>query len=85
MRTLVIAVHETVATSKLPVSTFRFFWEHGRLRFVDNGVWRFDPSGLRRDALATIAFDLDWWHLDENDVPVLTQDGRRVIAEVFNP
>lgn len=83
VRTFVITVHETVATSKLPVSTFRFFWEHGRLRFVDNGVWRFDMSGLRRDALATIAFDLGWWQLDANDTPALTADGQQVIAEVF--
>jgi hypothetical protein len=84
-RTFVIAVHETVATSKLPVSTFRFFWEHGRLRFVDNGVWRFDPSGLRREALATIAADLGWWRLDTNGTPVLTTDGKQVVAEVFGP
>lgn len=81
--TFVINVHETVATSKLPVSTFRFFWEHGRLRFVDNGVWRFDTSGLRRNALATIAFDLGWWQLDADDTPALTPDGEQVLAEVF--
>lgn len=85
VRTFVIAVHETVATSKLPVSTFRFFWEHGRLRFVDNGVWRFDPSGLRRDALATIASDLGWWDLDQDGTPVVTPDGSQVVAEVFGP
>ncbi|MEJ7772660.1 MAG: hypothetical protein WKF51_12225 [Geodermatophilaceae bacterium] len=83
VRTFVITVHDTVATSKLPVSTFRFFWEHGRLRFVDNGVWRFDTSGLRRDALVTIAFDLGWWQLDANDAPALTPDGEQVIAGVF--
>jgi hypothetical protein len=85
VRTFVIAIHETVATSKLPVSTFRFFWEHGRLRFVDNGVWRFDPSGLRRDALATIAADLGWWRFNEAATPVLTTDGSQVVAEVFGP
>jgi hypothetical protein len=83
VRTFVITVHETVATSKLPVSTFRFFWEHGRLRFVDNGVWRFDTSGLRRDALATIAFDVGWWQLNDNDIPALTPDGEQVVADVF--
>jgi len=83
VRTFVLNVHETVATSKLPVSTFRFFWEHGRLRFVDNGVWRFDTSGLRRDALATIAFDVGWWQLAANDSPALTPDGEQVIADVF--
>jgi hypothetical protein len=85
VRAFVIAVHETVATSKLPVSTFRFFWEHGRLRFVDNGVWRFDPSGLRRDALATIAADIGWWRFDQSGTPVLTPDGNQVVAEVFGP
>lgn len=85
VRTFVITVHETVATSKLPVSTFRFFWEHARLRFVDNGVWRFDTSGLRRDALATIAFDVGWWQLDDNDIPALTSDGEQVIVDVFGP
>jgi len=76
VRTFVVAIHETVATSKLPVSTFRFYWEHGRLRFVDNGIWRFYPSGLRRDALATIAFYLGWWHVDDAEVPSLTAVGR---------
>lgn len=85
VRTFVVAVHETVATSKLPVSTFRFFWEDGRLRFVDNGIWRFDPSGLRREALAAIAFDLGWWSVVDPDVPSLTDEGRQVIREVFGP
>jgi hypothetical protein len=83
VRTFIVAVHETVAMSKLPASTFRFYWEHGRLRFVDNGIWRFDPSGLRRDALATIAFDLGWWRYDDGDVPGVTNSGRQVIDEVF--
>lgn len=85
VQTFVIAVHETVATSKMPVSTFRFFWEHGRLRFIDNGVWRFDPSGLRRDALATIAEDLGWWRTGADGNAELSADGLQVIAEVFGP
>jgi hypothetical protein len=78
----IVRVHETVAMSKLPESTFRFYWEHGRLRFVDNGVWRFDPSGMRRDALATIARDLDWWSQD-GDEPAITADGQAVVQAVF--
>jgi hypothetical protein len=80
----IIGVHETVAMSKLPVSTFRFFWEHDRLRFVDNGVWRFDPSGLRRDALATLSRDLGWWATSD-DVTQVTPEGVGVITEVFGP
>lgn len=83
LRTFVIAVHDMVATSKLPESTYRFYWEHGRLRFVDNGIWRFNPSGLRRNALATIAFDLGWWELGDGDVASVTSAGRSVIGEVF--
>lgn len=78
----IVSVHETVAMGKLPESTFRFFWEHGRLRFVDNGVWRFDVSGLRREALASLAFDLGWWTTDNGD-PVVTEGGRAVVSEVF--
>jgi hypothetical protein len=78
----IVRVHETVAMSKLPVSTFRFFWEHGRLRFVDNGVWRFTPSGLRRDALATISHDLGWWSFDDA-TPTVTAAGTQVIEEIF--
>ena len=85
----IISVHESVAMSKLPNSTFRFFWEHGRLRFVDNGVWRFDVSGLRRFALASLAYDLGWWSReeadDEDERPFVTPDGHAVIADVFRP
>ena len=80
--TFIVRVHETVAMSKLPESTFRFFWENGRLRFVDNGVWRFEPSGLRRDALATLSHDLGWW-TDRDGTPALTTDGRKTIEAVF--
>ena len=80
----IVSVHETVAMGKLPNSTFRFFWEHGRLRFVDNGVWRFEMSGLRRDALASLAYDLGWWTWYEGDEePVVTDSGHAVVAEVF--
>ena len=80
----IVSVHETVAMGKLPNSTFRFFWEHGRLRFVDNGVWRFEMSGLRRDALASLAYDLGWWTWYEGDEePVVTDGGHAVVAEVF--
>jgi hypothetical protein len=84
----IVSVHESVAMSKLPNSTFRFFWEHGRLRFVDNGVWRFEVSGLRRYALASLAFDLGWWdwrEVDDQDSerPLVTHDGHAVIAQVF--
>lgn len=84
----IVSVHESVAMSKLPNSTFRFFWEHGRLRFVDNGVWRFEVSGLRRDALASLAFDLGWWDWrevddQEGERPLVTHDGHGVIAQVF--
>src|SRR5215211_1451641 len=72
LNTLVIPVHETVAMGKLPESTFRFWREEGRLRFVDNGVWRFEPSGLRRGALSSISADIGWWEWDEDDTPVLT-------------
>ena len=79
----IVAIHETVAMAKLPNSTFRFYWEHGRLRFVDNGVWRFDPSGLRREALAQVSRDLGWWDADENGTAHVTDDGRALIQEVF--
>ena len=75
--------------SKLPNSTFRFFWEHGRLRFVDNGVWRFEPSGLRRFALVSLAYDLGWWDWAEKpgdpgaQQPVVTSDGLDVVGAVF--
>jgi hypothetical protein len=81
--TLIVRVHDTVAMGKLPESTFRFSWEEGRLRFVDNGVVRFEASTLRRQALADIAYDLGWWDLDDNDVPQLTADGDSVIDAVF--
>ena len=80
----IVAIHETVAMGKLPNSTFRFYWEHGRLRFVDNGVWRFDPSGLRREALAQVSRDLGWWDKDGQGTAQLTEDGRALIHEVFD-
>lgn len=79
----IVSVHETVALRKLPNSTFRFFWEHGRLPFVDNGVWGFDMSGLRRSALASLAHDLGWWAHDEPGDPIVTESGRAVVAQVF--
>ncbi|HEY6762749.1 MAG TPA: hypothetical protein VI318_24825 [Baekduia sp.] len=79
----IVSVHETVAMRKLPDSTFRFFWEHGRLCFVDNGVWGFDMSGLRRAALASLASDLGWWTRDDADRPGVTDSGRAVISKVF--
>lgn len=81
----VVRVHETVAMGKLPESTFRFSWEQGRLRFVDNGVWRFEASGLRRDALSYIAYDLGWWTLDGTETPSVTDAGADVIEKVFGP
>ena len=81
--TFIVGVHETVAMSKLPDSTFRFSWEHGRLRFVDNGVWRFEPSGLRRDALATLSHDVGWLTYIK-ELPTLTADGRSTIEAVFD-
>jgi hypothetical protein len=85
----IVSVHESVAMSKLPNSTFRFFWEDRRLRFVDNGVWRFDVSGLRRFALVSLAYDLGWWDYvdsksDDDAQPFVTDDGRAVISGVFN-
>jgi hypothetical protein len=79
----IVPVHETVAMSKLPESTFRFSWEQGRLRFVDNGIWRFEASGLRRVALAFIAYDLGWWEFDEHQTPVVNHDGQWVLDNVF--
>jgi len=81
----IVAVHETVAMGKLPESTFRFSWEQGRLRFVDNGVWRFEASGLRRNALASIAADLGWWGPDQHDDAVVTAEGKQVVEGVFGP
>lgn len=81
--TFVVRVHDTVAMGKLPESTFRFSWEEGRLRFVDNGVWRFEASGLRRQALAEIGYDLGWWTLDDTDTPRVTADGTSVVEAVF--
>jgi hypothetical protein len=84
----IISVHESVAMSKLPNSTFRFFWEHGRLRFVDNGVWRFEVSGLRRFALASLSYDLGWWNYrdiegEDDEQPFVTEDGVAVVSGVF--
>ncbi len=81
----IVSVHESVAMNKLPESTFRFFWEHGRLRFVDNGIWRFEVSGLRRFALASLAWDLGWWRSTNDGRPSVTDAGHAVISEVFKP
>ncbi|MFN8175820.1 MAG: hypothetical protein U0T02_12210 [Solirubrobacteraceae bacterium] len=81
--TFIVRAHDTVAMSKLPESTFRFSWEEGRLRFVDNGVWRFQASGLRRQALAGIAYDLGWWTRADTDTPRVAVDGMSVIEAVF--
>lgn len=83
IKTLVIAPHETIATSKLPESTFRFWWEQDKLRFVDNGVWRFDPSGLRRGAIASLATDLGWCDREEGGAGKLTADGEAVVLRVM--
>jgi hypothetical protein len=80
--TFVVAPHETIAMGKLPDSTFRFWWEDGRLRFVDNGIGRFDVSGLRRDALASLGLDLGWWSW-EGDRAEPTKAGLAVVAEVL--
>lgn len=83
LATFVIAPHETIAMGKLPDSTFRFWWQEGRLRFVDNGIGRFDASGLRRDALSSLSLDLGWWEWDDEEQARPTQSGRVVVAEVF--
>lgn len=80
----IIAVHETVAMSKLPEATFRFVWEPGqRLRFIDNGIWRFDVSGLRRDALSSLSYDLGWWNWVNESTPGVSDTGQAVVSRVF--
>lgn len=68
-RVAIIRPHETIAYSKLPDFTFRFRWEEGRLRFYDNGVWRFDVADPRRNSMAWISRDLGLWNGDEDPRP----------------
>jgi hypothetical protein len=77
----VLVPHEAIAYSRLPNYVFRFRWERGRLRFLDNGLWRFDITDSRRDALARLSEDMGYWQNDASDDAELTEDGRRLVGE----
>jgi hypothetical protein len=77
----VVRPHERIAYSKLPEFTFRFRWDDGRLRFIDNGVGRFRRAGIRRDSLRRLTYDLGLW--TDRDSPRLTGAGRAFIHEVL--
>jgi hypothetical protein len=86
IRTAIIRPHETIAYGKLRYQrdfTFRFRWEEGRLRFYDNGVWRFDLADPRRNSMARISRDLGLWSEGESGAE-LTDDGRAFSAEVLS-
>lgn len=86
VRRFIMGPHEVIAYSKLPNATFRFSWdEAGHLRFFTpggGGLGRFSPSDDRRAAMATLSADLGYWGWDQ-EVPRLTDDGRRFVATVF--
>jgi len=87
VRRFLIGPHEAIAYSKLPKATFRFSWEEsGRLRFFTpggHGLDRFDPSDDRRGTMALLSEDVGFWERSEIQSPVLTDDGRDFVAEVF--
>lgn len=87
VRRFLIGPHEAIAYSKLPKATFRFAWqETGRLRFFTpggGGLERFASSDDRRETMALLSEDLGLWEWEEEDAPVLTDDGRAFVAEVF--
>jgi hypothetical protein len=87
VRRFLIGPHEAIAYSKLPKATFRFAWEEtGRMRFYNpgaSGLDRFAPSDDRRGTMTLLSEDLGLWARDEEDRPVLTDDGRAFVAEVF--
>jgi hypothetical protein len=88
VRHFIIGPHETIAYSKLPEATFRFYWdETGRLKFFSpgrGGLERFNPSDDRREAMASVSEDVGFWRRGEEDGSgTLTTDGRAFVAEVF--
>jgi hypothetical protein len=82
-RRFVLAPHESIAYSKLPDFTFRFRWEHGRLRFfskLDQG--RFGLTDVRRDSMARLSHDLGLLDAVDHEAR-LTETGRRFIGAVL--
>ena len=77
----VIGTHERIAYSKLPDNTFRFRWEEGLLRFIDNGVHRFPLAAIRHEPLRKLTFDLGLW--ENPGAPVVTARGAAFVAEVL--
>ena len=79
----VLSPHERIAYSKMAESrfTFRFRWDDGRLRFIDNGVGRFRRAGIRHDSLRRLTYDLGLW--TDRDSPQLTGAGRTFVHEVL--
>jgi hypothetical protein len=79
----ILSAHESIAYSKLPDFTFRFRWEHGRLRFYDLDDERFGLADIRRESMAWISKDIGLWERCA-DVAQLTAVGRQFLAQVFS-
>jgi hypothetical protein len=83
----IMPVHERIAYSKLPVSsfTFRFRWEDGLLRFYDLGLERFILAATRFSSLASLTRDLGFWEPTGSDgAAEVTEAGTRFIYEAFS-
>jgi len=78
----VISTHETIAYSKLPDFTFRFRWEDGLLRFIDQGIERFTLASIRHEPLRRLTSDLGLW--EDWDAPRVTARGAALIEQALS-
>jgi hypothetical protein len=80
----IIPVHERIAYSKLPESTFtfRFRWEDGLLRFYELGMERFALAAIRSNSLASLTRDLGLWDAAGAGAH-LTPRGHAFVDEAF--